>query len=163
MGMKIEPDERRMDERLTEVADYLLDKSNGGEHRMVQSVRDAIQENKELRITKDALHDTLIQREQTHSDCRKRLASKKSKAESLKRAIDFQTATIAHLEAERDGLREVVDKAVAWFDNSNHGRDWTDEGTFEPRDEDIDALADAVQDYKAALSASQNGEGVGDE
>ena len=63
MGMKIEPDERRMDERLTEVADYLLDKSNGGEHRMVQSVRDAIQENKELRITKDALHDTLIQRE----------------------------------------------------------------------------------------------------
>ena len=52
---------------------------------------------------------------------------------------------------------------MAWFDNSNHGRDWTDEGTFEPRDEDIDALADAVQDYKAALSASQNGEGVGDE
>jgi predicted RNase H-like nuclease (RuvC/YqgF family) len=105
MGMKIEPDERRMDERLTEVADYLLDKSNGGEHRMVQSVRDAIQENKELRITKDALHDTLIQREQTHSDCRKRLASKKSKAESLKRAIDFQTATIARLEAELDKLR----------------------------------------------------------
>ncbi|MFI4854347.1 MAG: hypothetical protein ACIAQF_05135 [Phycisphaerales bacterium JB065] len=143
--MKIEPDERRMDERLAEVADYLLDKFDGGEHRMVQSVRDAMQENKELRIANDALHDTLAQREQTHSDCRKRLSSKESKVESLKRAVDIQSATIARLTAERDAavadrdeFRERLEELVEWVDASIDGVHTISRLTIRPA---LDSLA----------------------